>query len=65
MSVEKTIRIFSSFEDADATDARDDAAMSAAERLNVLIDLRDRRHPDAVEQGLARVARVVGSFDEP
>jgi hypothetical protein len=59
MSVEKTVRIFSSFEDADETDARDDAARSHAERLRILMELRDRRHPDAAEQGLARVSRVV------
>ncbi|MGB7760704.1 MAG: hypothetical protein WBL61_12800 [Bryobacteraceae bacterium] len=59
MSVEKKARVFASFEDADVADARDDAAMSPEERLNILIDLRDRRHPDAAEQRLARVSRVV------
>jgi hypothetical protein len=59
MSVEKVVRIFSSFEDADEADARDDAAMSPEERLKILLELRDRRHPDAAEQGLARVSRVV------
>ena len=58
MSVEKTVRIFSRFEDADEADARDDAAMSPAQRLKILIDLRDQRHPDAAEQGLTRVSRV-------
>jgi hypothetical protein len=33
--------------------------MSSEERLNILIELRDRRHPDAAEQRLARVSRVV------
>jgi hypothetical protein len=59
MSVEKTVRPFASFEDADKADARDDAAMSSVERLNILVELRDRRHPDAAEQRLARVSRVV------
>jgi hypothetical protein len=59
MSVEKTVRVFASFEDADAADARNDAAMSHEERLNTLIELRDCRHPDAAEQRLARVSRVV------
>jgi flagellar motility protein MotE (MotC chaperone) len=59
MSVEKVVRIYSSFEDADEADARDDAAMSPEERLKILLELRDRRHPDAAEQGLARVSRVV------
>ena len=58
-SVEKTARVFANFEDADEADAREDAAMSSDERLKVLIELRDRRHPDAAEQRLARVCRVV------
>jgi hypothetical protein len=57
--VEKAVRVFASFQDADDADARQDAAMSADERLNILIELRDRRHPDAAEQRLARVYRVV------
>jgi hypothetical protein len=59
MSVEKTVRVFTSFEDADEADARSDAAMSYEQRLSVLIELRDRRHPDAAKQRLARVYRVV------
>jgi hypothetical protein len=59
MSVEKTVQVFASFEDADAADARCDAALPSKERLNILIELRDRRHPDATEQRLARVSRVV------
>jgi hypothetical protein len=57
--MEKLIRVFKSFDDADAADAREDAAMSPQERLKILIDLRARRHPDASEQRLTRVARVV------
>ena len=59
MSVEKTVRIFTSFDDADEADARYHAAMSPEDRLKILIELRDRRHPDAAEQRLARVCRVV------
>jgi hypothetical protein len=58
-SVEKTPRVFASFEDADKADARHDATMSSEERLKILIDLRNRRHPDAAEQCMARVLRVV------
>ena len=53
------MRVFGTFEDADAADARHDAAMSPEERLKILIELRDRRHPDAAEQRPARVSRVV------
>ena len=59
MSVEKTVGVFANFEDADEADARHDAAMSPQERLNIVIELRDRRHPDAAQQRLARVYRVV------
>jgi hypothetical protein len=59
MSVEKMARAFASFEESDEADARHDAAMSAEERLSILIELRDRRHPHAAEQRLARVSRVV------
>jgi hypothetical protein len=57
--VEKTARVFASFEDADRADANYDAALSPEERLNIVIELRDRLHPDAAEQRLARVSRVV------
>jgi hypothetical protein len=33
--------------------------MSFEQRLNIVIELRDRRHPDAAEQRLARISRVV------
>ena len=56
--MEKTVRIFASLADADQADARDDAALTPKERLEIVIELRDRRHPDAAEQGLARVSRV-------
>jgi hypothetical protein len=45
--VERAVRVFASFEDADEADARYDAAMSSEERLSILIELRNRRHPDA------------------
>ncbi|MGP8247555.1 MAG: hypothetical protein ACLQVN_23965 [Bryobacteraceae bacterium] len=57
--MEKTAKVFASFEEADKADARRDAAMSPEQRLNILIELRDRRHPDAAEQRLARISRVV------
>jgi hypothetical protein len=57
--VEKTVRIFASFADADAADAQWDSALLPNERLKILLELRDRRHPDATKQGLARVCRVI------
>jgi hypothetical protein len=58
MNVEKTVKVFRSFEDAEKSDTWFDRAMSSEERLKILIELRDRRHPDAAEQRLARVSRV-------
>ena len=58
-SMEKTAQVFGSFEEADRADARLDASLTPQERLQIAIELRDRRHPDAAEQGLARVCRVV------
>jgi hypothetical protein len=57
-SGEKKVRIFASLEEADEADARDDAAMSPEERLNILFELRDSRHPGAAEQRMARVCRI-------
>ena len=56
--MEKTVRVFDSFAEADQADALADAALTPEERLKIVIELRDRRHPDAAEQGLARVSRV-------
>ncbi len=57
--MEKKVRIFSSFKDADDADAREHMAMTPEERIRLVIELRDRRHPDAAKQGLARVCRVI------
>lgn len=59
MTVEKTVRIFSSFKDADEADVRDDAKRSPEERIQIVIELRNRHHPNAAEQGLARVCKLV------
>ena len=59
MTVEKKVRIFSSFKDAEESDVREDMAMSPDERIRIVIELRDRRHPDAAKQGLARVCRLI------
>ena len=58
-AVERTVRIFASFKDADAEDASADAALTPEQRLKIVLELRDRRHPDALEQRLARVSRIV------
>lgn len=57
--MEKTVRVFSSFAEHDAATARADMNMTPAERIQLVIELRDRQHPDASKQGLARVCRVI------
>jgi hypothetical protein len=57
----KIIRVFDSFEEeeADAADAKEDLDMTPERRVAMVFELRDRLYPDAAEQGLARVCRVI------
>jgi hypothetical protein len=57
--MEKRIQTYSSYEEADKADAARDAALLPQERLTILIELRNRRHPDAAEQRFARVCRII------
>jgi hypothetical protein len=57
--MEKVVRIFDSFEEADAEDAIARAGMSPQERVDIFFELRERAHPDAFKQGFARVCRVL------
>ena len=57
--VEKVVRIFDSAAEADEADALSDAELSPDERVAIVIELRERCHPDASQQGLARVSRIV------
>jgi len=57
--VEKKVVVFVSLAEAAQADAREDAARSPEVWLNILIALRDSRHPDAAEQRLARVSRTI------
>lgn len=59
MTVEKTVRAFHSYKEADEADALGDVKLSPEERIQIVIELRDRRHPDAAQQGLARVCRII------
>jgi hypothetical protein len=61
-SLDKTaIRVFSSFEDADAADKQFYNSLSPAERLEILMMLRKQRSPysDELTEGFERVGRVV------
>jgi hypothetical protein len=51
--------VFSSFREEDDANVRADMSMTPEERIQIVIELRDRQHPDAAKQGLARVSRVI------
>jgi hypothetical protein len=57
--MEKAIRVFASFEEADAADAVSRAQMTPQQRVDIFFELRERANPDAFKQGLARVYRVL------
>jgi hypothetical protein len=57
--VEKVVRVFDSFEEADAADALSRAHMTPQQRTAIFFELRERAHPDAFKQRLARVYRVI------
>ena len=55
----QVVRIFDSAAKADEAAALFDMQLSSEERIQILIELRNRRHPDTAEQGLARVCEIV------
>jgi hypothetical protein len=57
--VEKVVRIFNSFEEADAAGVVSRAQMSPQQRVDIFCELRERANPDAFKQGFARVYRVL------
>jgi len=57
--MEKVVRVFHGHAEADEADALYDAQLTPEERIRIAIELRDRRHPDAAQQGLERVCRIV------
>ena len=59
VAVEKSVQGFSSFQEHDLATAREDMRLTPAERIQIVIELRDRQHPDAAKQGLARVCRII------
>jgi hypothetical protein len=53
-----TIRVFNSFAEADAEDAKEDLRMTPEERIAIVFELQRRVYPDAISQGFARVYRA-------
>jgi hypothetical protein len=57
--MEKAVRVFDSFEEADAADVIARTQMTPQQRAGVFFEIRERAHPDAFKQGFARVYRVL------
>jgi hypothetical protein len=57
--MEKVVRIFHSFAEADRAEREADRNMTPEQRIAVVLRLRCWAYPDATEQRLARVYRVV------
>jgi len=58
-TMENVVRVFDSFEDADAADREERARMTPEQRVEIFFQLRERAHPDAFTQGFTRVYRVL------
>jgi hypothetical protein len=57
--MDKSVRVFKSFEEADAADALSRSQMTPQERVDIFFALQERAYPDASKQGFARVCRVL------
>jgi hypothetical protein len=56
--MEKVVRVFANPAEADAEDAKSDAQLTPEQRIQMVIQLRELQHPNAAQQGLARVCCV-------
>ena len=56
--MEKRVRIFRSALAADEADAIEGARMPPMDRIRVVIEFRNRLHPGAAQQKIARVCRI-------
>ena len=57
--MERVVRIFRSFQEADAADALSRSALSPQQRVEIFFEIRKRAQDNAAEPGLARVCRVL------
>ncbi len=65
MLMEKVVRIFKSFDEADAADSLARSRISPQERVDIFFAIRERAYPDAVNQEFARVRLVTTSRSSP
>jgi hypothetical protein len=56
--MEKVIRKFASFQEAEAAEIEEDLAMTPEQRVAMVLELQARIYPNAAQQGFARVYRI-------
>ena len=57
--MEKVVRIFQSFDEADEADVRERQSMTPEERVEVFLGIQQRGFRNAADERLARVYRVL------
>jgi uncharacterized protein YdeI (YjbR/CyaY-like superfamily) len=57
--VEKAVRIFHSFAEADKAEVEYHRSLTPEQRLEILFDLVKSQQPDEAEQRLERVCRII------
>ena len=58
-NMEKVVRVFDSFEEADGSDAAFRSELTPGQRVDIFFEIRERARNDAAEPGFARVCRVL------
>jgi hypothetical protein len=56
--VEKIVHVFRDFEEAERAERESLGRLTPEERIEMVTRLREQRHPDADQQGFARVYRI-------
>jgi len=57
--MEKVVRVFESFEEADNADALYRSRLTPSQRIDIFFEIRERARNDAAEPRLERVCRVL------
>jgi len=57
--MEKVIRVFDNFDEADESDAISRSRMTPGQRVAIFFEIRERAQTDAAEPRLERVCRVL------
>lgn len=57
--MERIVRVFDSFEEADKADVLFRAGLTPAQRVDMFFEIRERARNDAAEPRLERVCRVL------